>query len=150
MLPGLRHVARQRCIGVRAVTGSQFIGESGHDMYAPRLMVSSQVCLTGYPAVVCRYAIRAGVLGRSSVLTWRWVVTHCGCVRGYVSLLLSSGTGRTLALPLGGMGRTMGGVGAPLCGGAKGAGCCWGTMFTCHNRGPAVSQVPWRILCPWL
>ena len=33
----------------------------GHDVYILHLMASSQVCLTGYPALACSYEMRAGV-----------------------------------------------------------------------------------------
>jgi hypothetical protein len=37
----------------------------GQDLYAPCFTTAKHVDFTGYPAVACRYAMRASTLGRS-------------------------------------------------------------------------------------
>jgi hypothetical protein len=92
----------------------------GHDAYAPRWMASNHVCLTGYPAVAWRYAMSAGVFGRSKVWTCSLVAVHGGFGSG-AGVVVGDGTG-------------VGGAGS----------CCAGgpAMSTLQRRGLAGSRAP--------
>ena len=65
VLSWLCHVAKVCFTRIRAVATNQFGSEAWSGGVGTRFMADSQVDLTGYPAVACRYAMRAGMLGRS-------------------------------------------------------------------------------------
>lgn len=109
----------------------------GHVLYAPRLMAASHVCLTGYPAVAWRYAMSAGVFGRSSVFTSCRVVVHGGLF--CTSKVFVTGVG----VCVGELFRTSTGC-------VTGVGVSVGAILTRHKRAPVCSRSPWSILFPFL